>query len=79
MSELLAKVFKKVSEELPECEQDAFAEWLLQIIENDERLWDAQFAALQTSWKSLPRRRWRNTPRGAPNYSTSLNSRSLEI
>ena len=45
MSELLAKVFKKVSEELPECEQDAFAEWLLQIIENDERLWDAQFAA----------------------------------
>ncbi|MGA6971181.1 MAG: hypothetical protein WBY93_06090 [Candidatus Binatus sp.] len=45
MSELLAKVFKKVSEELPECEQDAFAEWLLQLIENDERLWDARFAA----------------------------------
>jgi len=45
MSELLAKVFKKVSEELPEPEQDAFAEWLLQLIENDERLWDAQFAA----------------------------------
>ena len=44
MSELLAKVFKKVSEELPECEQDAFAEWLLQLIENDERLWDARFA-----------------------------------
>jgi hypothetical protein len=44
MSELLAKVFKKVSEELPEPEQDAFAEWLLQLIENDERLWDAQFA-----------------------------------
>jgi hypothetical protein len=45
MSELLAKVFKKVCEELPEPEQDAFAEWLLQLIENDERLWDAQFAA----------------------------------
>jgi hypothetical protein len=45
MSELLAKVFKKVSEELPECEQDAFAEWVLQLIENDERLWDARFAA----------------------------------
>jgi hypothetical protein len=44
MSELLAKVFKKVSEELPECEQDAFAEWLLQLMENDERLWDARFA-----------------------------------
>jgi hypothetical protein len=45
MTELLAKVFKKVTEELPEYEQDAFAEWLLKLIENDERQWDAQFAA----------------------------------
>ena len=45
MTELLAKAFKKVSEELPEYEQDAFAEWLLQLIENDEREWDALFAA----------------------------------
>ena len=45
MTKLLAKVFKKVSEELPEYEQDAFAEWLLKLIENDERQWDAQFAA----------------------------------
>jgi DNA topoisomerase IA len=45
MTELLAKVFKKVSEELPEYEQDAFAEWLLKLIENDERQWDALFAA----------------------------------
>jgi hypothetical protein len=45
MTELLAKAFKKVSEELPEHEQDAFAEWLLQVIENDEREWDALFAA----------------------------------
>jgi hypothetical protein len=44
MTELLAKAFKKVSEELPEHEQDAFAEWLLQVIENDEREWDALFA-----------------------------------
>jgi hypothetical protein len=44
MTELLAKAFKKVSEELPEYEQDAFAEWLLQVIENDEREWDALFA-----------------------------------
>jgi hypothetical protein len=44
MTELLAKAFKKVSEELPEYEQDAFAEWLLQTIENDEREWDALFA-----------------------------------
>ncbi len=45
MSELLAKVFKKISEELPEGEQDAFAQWLLRLIENDERLWDAEFDA----------------------------------
>ena len=44
MTELLAKVFKKVSEELPEYEQDAFAQWLLKLIEDDERQWDAQFA-----------------------------------
>ena len=53
MSELLAKVFKKVSEELPESEQDAFAEWLLQLIENDERLWDAQFAASADKLETL--------------------------
>ena len=53
MSELLAKVFKKVSEELPECEQDAFAEWLLQLIENDERLWDARFAASADKLETL--------------------------
>ena len=44
MTELLAKVFKKVSEELPEYEQDAFAQWLLKLTEDDESLWDAQFA-----------------------------------
>jgi hypothetical protein len=44
MTELLAKAFKKVSEELPEYEQDAFAEWLLKLIEDDEREWDALFA-----------------------------------
>jgi hypothetical protein len=43
MTELLAKVFKKVSEELPEYEQDAFAQWLLKLIEDDEHQWDAQF------------------------------------
>jgi hypothetical protein len=40
----LQKCSKKVSEELPEYEQDAFEQWLLKLIENDERLWDAQFA-----------------------------------
>jgi hypothetical protein len=45
MSDLLAKAFKKISKELPEHEQDAFAQWVLQLIESDERDWDAQFAA----------------------------------
>jgi hypothetical protein len=45
MTELLEKAFKKISEEMPEFEQDAFAQWLLKLIEDDERLWDAQFAA----------------------------------
>jgi hypothetical protein len=45
MTELLAKAFKKISEELPEFEQDAFAQWLLKLIEDDERQWDAQFGA----------------------------------
>jgi hypothetical protein len=45
MSDLLAKAFKKISEELPEHEQDAFARWVLQLIESDDRDWDAQFAA----------------------------------
>jgi hypothetical protein len=44
MSDLLAKAFKKISEELPESEQDLFAEWLLKLIENDEREWDTLFA-----------------------------------
>ena len=45
MTDLLAKAFKKISEELPEHEQDKFAQWVLQLIESDERDWDAQFAA----------------------------------
>src|SRR5271156_6610725 len=45
VSKLLAEAFKKVSEELPEYEQDALAEWLIQVIETDEREWDALFAA----------------------------------
>lgn len=45
MSKLLAEAFKKASEELPEHEQDALAEWLIRVIETDEREWDALFAA----------------------------------
>jgi hypothetical protein len=52
MSELIERVFKKVSE-LPESEQDAFAEWLLQLLEDDERLWDAQFEASADKLETL--------------------------
>lgn len=45
MSDLLAKAFKKISEELTEHEQDAFAQWVMRLIESDDRDWDAQFAA----------------------------------
>ena len=44
MTELLAKAFKKISEELLEFEQDTFAQWLLKLIEDDERQWDTQFS-----------------------------------
>lgn len=53
MTELLAKAFKKISEELPEFEQDAFAQWLLKLIEDDERQWDAQFGASQDKLETL--------------------------
>jgi DNA phosphorothioation-dependent restriction protein DptG len=41
MSELLAKAFKKISEELPEDEQDLLAERLLRFLEEEEAQWDA--------------------------------------
>lgn len=45
MRELLEKAFKKISEVLPEYEQDAFAERLLRLLESDEDQWDAEFGA----------------------------------
>ena len=53
MTELLEKAFKKISEELPEFEQDALAQWLLKLIEDDERQWDAQFAASAEKLEAL--------------------------
>ena len=53
MTELLEKAFKKISEELPEFEQDAFAQWLLKLIEDDERLWDKQFNASAEKLEAL--------------------------
>ena len=44
MTELLKQAFDKAAAELPEYEQDAFAEWLLKLIESDERQWEKRFA-----------------------------------
>jgi hypothetical protein len=56
MTELLAKAFKKISEELPEFEQDAFAQWLLRLIEDDEHQWEAQFNASAEKLEMLANR-----------------------
>jgi hypothetical protein len=56
MTELLEKAFKKISEELPEFEQDAFAQWLLKLIEDDERLWDKQFNASAEKLEALAKK-----------------------
>lgn len=42
ITELLKRAFQKAAE-LPECEQDALAESLIQAIESDARSWDAAF------------------------------------
>ncbi len=49
MTKLLKKAFEKVSEELPDHEQDEIARTLLKVIEQDERHWDAVFS------QSLPK------------------------
>jgi hypothetical protein len=53
MSELLKQAFEKVVSELPECEQDAFAQWLLKLIESDEREWEVQFAGSAAKLEKL--------------------------
>jgi hypothetical protein len=49
MTKLLKKAFAKVSEELPDHEQDEIARTLLKVIEQDERHWEAAFS------QSLPK------------------------
>ena len=41
MTPLFKKAVEKASEELPDYEQDIFAQWLLDAIESEERRWDA--------------------------------------
>ena len=49
MTKLLKKAFEKVSEELPDHEQDEIARTLLKVIEQDERHWETVFT------QSLPK------------------------
>ena len=51
MSELLAKAFKKISEELPEDEQDLLAERLLRFLEDEDAQWDATLSSPANSGK----------------------------
>jgi LPS sulfotransferase NodH len=44
MTELFRRAFERAAEELPEYEQDEFANWLLKALESDEKQWDAAFA-----------------------------------
>src|SRR5712692_4196424 len=44
MTELFRRAFERAAEELPEYEQDEFANWLLRTLESDEKRWDAAFA-----------------------------------
>jgi hypothetical protein len=53
MTELLKQAFEKVATELPEYEQDAFAQWLLKLIESDERQWEAQFTSSAANLEKL--------------------------
>ncbi len=44
MTELLKKAFDKVSEALPEHQQDRIAQYLIDLIERDDAEWDALLA-----------------------------------
>jgi hypothetical protein len=44
LTELFRRAFERAAEELPEYEQDEFANWLLRALESDEKRWDAAFA-----------------------------------
>jgi hypothetical protein len=45
MSETLRKAFERIAAELPEYQQEQFGQWVLSMIESDERDRGLQFAA----------------------------------
>jgi hypothetical protein len=44
MTQLLKRAFDKISEELPESEQDRIAQALIDLVERDDAEWDALLA-----------------------------------
>ena len=44
MSDVLKLAFEKASELMSESEQEVFARWLLDALEQDERRWDKAFS-----------------------------------
>jgi hypothetical protein len=44
VSDLLKLAFEKASEVMSEAEQEVFARWLLDALEQDEKRWDKAFA-----------------------------------
>jgi vacuolar-type H+-ATPase subunit H len=44
MSDVLKMAFEKASELMSEAEQEAFARWLVDALDQDEKLWDKAFA-----------------------------------
>jgi DNA phosphorothioation-dependent restriction protein DptG len=51
MSDLLARAFKKISEELPEDEQDLLAQRLLHLLEDEDANWEATLSSPANSDK----------------------------
>ena len=53
MSDLLKLAFEKASELMTQAEQEAFARWLLDALNQDEKLWDQKFADSAKKLESL--------------------------
>lgn len=53
MTELLKKAFDKISQELPDYEQDEIGRYLIGLIENDDAEWRAAFAKSSDKLRKL--------------------------
>ncbi len=53
MSDILKIAFEKAAEVMSESEQEVFAQWLLNALEQDEIRWDAAFAKSSKKLESI--------------------------